>query len=342
MSNTYGDLTSRVGIHAEKELLKHAAPVLCLNYFAQHKPLPKNNGDTIKFRRARPLAPAMVALTEGVQPAAGTFIYDDVPATVKEYGDWLTLTNKIIDLHEDAVGRDMAEVLGEQAALTTEMITWGELQGGNNALWANGTDRTQVNTTLSLGLQRQAVKILKAQKGRMFSSVLSGSAMYGTSPIEASYIGLAHTDLDPHIRNLKGFVPTAKYGQRSVICDQELGTVENIRYVTSPEFAPFIGEGGLHGDTLINSNPASPTLADIYPIIYLAKDAFGAIPLKGDANLGGYIKPKVRQPGKPMVGDEMGRTGSVSWCTWFTAKILNDGWMVRAEVAAEIDPSDPA
>lgn len=72
------------------------------------------------------------------------------------------------------------------------------------------------------------------------------------------------------------------------------------------------------------------TAADVYPIIYLAPDAFGLVPLKG-ANA---ITPMVMIPNTPRGGDPLGQRGSVAWKTYFTAVILNNGWMARAEVAA--------
>jgi hypothetical protein len=68
------------------------------------------------------------------------------------------------------------------------------------------------------------------------------------SAIEAGFIVFCHTDLEPDIRDLPGFVPVAKYGQRSVINEYELGSVERFRFITSPELARLRGGrgGGRH------------------------------------------------------------------------------------------------
>ena len=74
------------------------------------------------------------------------------------------------------------------------------------------------------------------------------------------------------------------------------------------------------------------TSCDVYPIIYLGKEAFCVTPLKGEES----INMKVLRPGKPSFGDELGQWGSVGWITWFAAKIINEAWLVRAEVAIPV------
>jgi N4-gp56 family major capsid protein len=72
------------------------------------------------------------------------------------------------------------------------------------------------------------------------------------------------------------------------------------------------------------------TSADVYPVVYVAKESYGLIPLKGR----GAVTPKVLNPDTPRGGDPLGQRGSVGWKTYFVAKILNEAWMARLETAA--------
>jgi N4-gp56 family major capsid protein len=72
------------------------------------------------------------------------------------------------------------------------------------------------------------------------------------------------------------------------------------------------------------------TNVNVYPIIYVAKESYGLIPLKGS----NAITPKVLNPDTPRGGDPLGQKGSVGWKSYFVAKVLNEDWLVRAEVAA--------
>ena len=331
MSNNvtkYGDISARTGVYAVAGLLKHAEPIIVLNKFGQTKPIPQNRSQKIKFRRAKPFKPALTALTEGVRPDAQKMVYEDVETTLKQYGAWTEITDVVQDTHEDEVLKNATMLSGQQAAETTELLTWGVLTGGTNVVYANGTQRNQVNTTLGLAKLRQAVRTLMNNRAKKITSILDSNVKMETKPVEAAFVAICHTDLEPDIRNLPGFIPVAEYGNRSLVSPNEFGTVENIRFVTSALFAPLPDSGAAKGGNSVLSTGGSS--ADIYQIIVLAQDAFGVCPLKGkDA-----AEIKVRNPGKPEHGDELGQTGSVGWKAWHAAVILNQAWMLRIECAA--------
>src|SRR3546814_6015325 len=50
------------------------------------RPMPKNKGTVIKFRRPRTFTAATTPLVEGVTPQSTQFSYEDVEATLKQYG----------------------------------------------------------------------------------------------------------------------------------------------------------------------------------------------------------------------------------------------------------------
>lgn len=338
MSNNYGDLGVQAGVHAEKKMLEYAEPILVLNKLGDHKPMPKNASKVIRFRRPQPLPLATTPVTEGARPAGTNFRYDRFNATLQQYGAWMPITDVVHDLHEDPVGSDMARMAGEQAAETIEMITFGELIGGTNVIYANGTARSQVNSPLTLGLLRRASRVLLSNRAKRITSILSGSVMINTTPVEAAFVAVCHTDIIASVRNAKGFTPISEYGQRKPICPEEVGSIEDHRIIASPLFNPWINAGGGKGTGANEAISTGGTSADIYPVLIMGQHAFGHIALKGNKEAGGAIKPMVRNPGTPSHGDEMGQNGSVAWKTYYTAKILNDLWMVRIEVAALLNP----
>jgi len=69
--------------------------------------------------------------------------------------------------------------------------------------------------------------------------------------------------------------------------------------------------------------------ADVYPVLYVARDAYGIVALKGMF----AVTPMVVNP-KPSDSDPLAQRGHVGWKSMQTAVILNDAWMVRGEVAA--------
>lgn len=328
-TTTYGDINQRTAGYAAADMLRHSEPWLVLSKMGMTKPLPKNKAETIKFRRPIPFAAATTPVTEGVTPTAQKVQYEDVQATLKQYGRPIEITDKVSELSEDPVMDTATMLAGEQAGGTIEQVLYGILKAGTNVFYANGAARNQVNTVLTLNKQRAVTRALAAQKALKITRMLKSGVEYGVSAVSAGYVAVAHTDLDSDIRNLNGFIPIEKYGTRSPISEHEIGSVEQVRYILSPDLAPWADAGGAHGNAVVTSGGVN---ADVYPILYLGQDAFGQVPLKGKE----AVKPMVLNPGTPSKSDPMGQRGYVSWKCWYTAVILNDLWMARLEVGAGV------
>ncbi len=338
---TYGDISPRTAAYAVSELLKRGLPYLVIEKFGQTYPIPTNSTKVAKFRRyflvgatgsagsadptmafSTPLA--LTPLIEGVTPAGKKMANQDYTVTLVQYGDYATITDVILDTHEDRVLQQMTEVLGESAAQTIETIRYNVLKAGTNVFWANGGVRTAVNTVITTDLQRKVTTALTRQNGKRITNVVKSTADFRTEPIEAAFIGLVHPDLETDIRKMVGFIHTKQYGTVTP-WENEIGAVESVRYLQSTIFAPFADAGGAAGLMRTTSGVS----ADVYPVLYLARDAFGIVPLKGKDSL----VPMVVNP-KPAPGDPLGQRGTVGWKAMTACVILNDCWMARLEVAA--------
>ena len=327
--STFGDISNRTAAFAAADMLSHAEPVSVLAKFGLSKPLPKNKTDTIKYRRAVPFAAITVPLAEGVTPTPGGMSYEDVTVQMIQWGDLYGITDKIADMSEDPVLQDMTMLCGEQAQKTLEQIIWNKIKAGTTVGYANGTTRGGVNTAISINDQRAAVRYLRKMKAKPITKILSASTSIGTSPVEAGYVAVTHTDMQADIRQLTGFTPVAEYGSRTPLCSEEFGSVEDVRYVTSPELNAFPDAGGLDGDAVLST---TGTNADVYPVVNLGEEAFGLVPLKGP----GAITPTVLNPGQADKSDPLGQRGYVGWKAYFNATVLNQTWMYRVEAAASV------
>lgn len=325
-TTTYGSISQRTAAYAATTMLSHAEPVNILAKFGQVKAAPRNKAETVTFRRPIPFAPALTPLAEGVTPTPHRIQYEDVPVTLKEWGDLIEITNKVEDLSEDPVLADASKLAGEQAGATLEQVIYGVIRGGTSVFYANGASRSAVNTPISLNKQRAVTRYLKRMKAKMLSSILSGSVNIGTKPVEAAYVAVCHTDCEADIRNMTGFIAVANYGSRQTISPYELGSVESVRYIVSPDLGPWTDAGGAAGGTMLSTGG---TASDVYPIIFLGEEAYGLVPLKGKES----ITPTVINPGDIDKSDPLGQRGYVGWRSWFNAVRLNETWMARCEVA---------
>jgi N4-gp56 family major capsid protein len=335
----YGDISPRTAAYAVTELLKRGLPYLIIEKFGQTYVIPSNSTKTAKWRRYfltgatgsagsgtgdffTPLS--TTPLTEGVTPTGRKLANLDYTVTLNQYGDYVTITDVVMDTHEDPVLQQATEVLGESAAQTIETLRFNVLKAGTNVFYSDGSSRVEVVTPPTLTLQRQVTTALNRQNGRKLTQVVSSTPNFNKESIEASYIGLVHPDHESDIRGMTGFINTKDYGTVTPF-ESEIGNVEQVRYLNSTVFAPFADAGGAKG--LMRSTTG--TSADVYPVLYLARDAFGIVPLKGKES----IKPMVVNP-KPAPGDPLAQRGTVGWKAWNATVILMDAWMARLEAAA--------
>lgn len=321
---TYGDITPRTAAYAAAEMLKRAQPYLILQQFGQSKPIPRNASQTIRFRRYQALPLATNPLTEGVTPTGSPLTATDVAFSLSQYGDFVPLTDVIADTHEDPVFKEAQTIIGEQAAQTVEAVLYGLLKAGTNVFYANGTARTDVNTALTLNMQRKMTRALKRQNARYITKKMDSSVKFNTVNVPPAYIAFVHVDLESTIRGLAGFKDVVDYGSMTPY-EFEIGSVEDVRYIRSTVIEPIADGGGAKG-TMIST---SGTNADVYPILIAAADSYAVTPLKGE----NAITPMVLNPNTPREGDPLGQRGYVGWKTYFTGGILNDAWFVRGEVA---------
>lgn len=321
----YGDITDGTAGVMSAMMLKRGQPYLVIQQFGQMTPLGKNETKTKKFVRYERLDPATTPLTEGVTPAGSTPRTTPYTATIQQFGSFLELTDVIADLASDPVLAQFSEMIGEQAALTVETVAFGVVKAGSNVIYANGSARTDVNTTLTLDIQRKMVRGFKRQLGRQITTKLASTANFNTVSVKPAFIGLVHPDLEFVVRGLAGFKDIVDYGSMPTF-ESEIGSVEDVRYISSTVIESWADGGGNKGSMVSTSG----TKADIYPVIYFAKDAWGNVPLKGP----NAIIPSVLNPGKISDSDKLGQRGHVGWKTYYTAIRLNEAWMGRIEVAA--------
>jgi N4-gp56 family major capsid protein len=231
----------------------------------------------------------------------------------------------IQDTHEDPVLQEYKALLTQQSSETVETLRWNTVKAGTNRFFANGTQRTDVNTPITLELQRKATEALGNQRGMYIEDVVSSTPSFRTEPVEASYIGVCHVNVVRDIRNMEGFTPVKQYNHGKAFAN-EVGAVEDVRYVRSTLFTAFADAGGLKGAM----KSTAGTNADVYPVIIFAKDSYGIVPLKGKSVMSLIVK----NPGSAGSADPLNQRGTIGWRLYHASVILNDLWMVRLEVAA--------
>jgi N4-gp56 family major capsid protein len=326
---TTGDIGLRTAGYISAELLKRANPHLVMQPFLQTKPIPRNSSQTVKFRRYEALAAASTNITEGVTPPGSTITSTDYNATLDQIGDWVGITDQVQDTHEDPIIMEYQDILAEQAALTVETKLFYVLRGGSNVFRANGTQRDHINTTLTKNLQQKVTRLFKRQNARVITKKLSSDARMDTVSVKPSFIAFCHPDLEPVVQGLAGFKDVVDYGGSMTPYPTEIGSVGDVRYLTSTVISSWADAGGTKAGSGTTMVSTTGTSADVYPIIYISADCAAVTPLKGSSAL----TPFVKNPGEPREGDQLGQRGWIGWKSYFAALILNQAWIARVECA---------
>jgi N4-gp56 family major capsid protein len=325
---TYGDIGTRVGIVLVAEMLEYARPILVLEKAGKSQPMPKNKGLTMKWRRPVPLDVSPVALTEGVTPAPSTLEYDDVSTSIAQYGGWIAFTDVLADTHEDPNIKVMAELLGDAAATTKELLIWNTLRAGTNVIYSGvATTRPTVAATITEDELRQAQKELKQAHGKHITRMLNASQNVATEPVAPAFVAYGHTALEGDLRDLSGFVPREKYSNVQLLSDYEIGKFEDIRFILTPVLGPFVGAGSASISGVENNG----TNVNVFPLVILAQDAFATTALRGMDSV--QVRVKNPEMGRDS-NDPLGQRGFVAWKMWFVVTRLNENWMIRIETAA--------
>lgn len=351
---TYGDISPAVAAYSVIRMLKRAMPYLHLEKFGQTYPLPTQSTQTAKFRRyflqgaggaAGPdngagvngaqtgfsIPVATTPLIEGVTPTGTTLANQDYTVTLGQYGDFITISDVILDTHTDPVLQQATDALGESAAVTVETLRFNVLKAGTNVFYAGAVaGRSSVITAISLADQRRVTTALNRQNAKKITQVVASTAAFNTKSVEASYMAVCHPDLETDLRSLPGFKVVADYGPHTSPFEGEIGSCEQVRYLTSTIIAPYANAGAAVGSSgLVSTNTVN---VDVYPILIFARDCYGIVPLKGKS----AMTPMVVNP-RPAPGDPLGQRGTVGWKLYTATVILQDAWMGRLEVGSTMN-----
>lgn len=299
-----------------KKTLERAKTVLVHANFGQKKSIPKGSGKTVEFRRWNIWDPsaASTPLTEGVTPDGLALSQTAVKATVDQYGAFVQVSDMLDLVAIDPVIRDSSEMLGELLGTVIEHVTRDAMNAGGTVQYAKPeggaapTARNGVAATCLLTVDeiRRAVRTLKKNKARKFTR---GGG-------KGHFICICNPDATYDLQNDTMWQDVSKYSDKEQIYDGELGKLFGVVFVESTEGKVFEGAGA--------------SGIDVHSTLVFGADAYGVIDVGGKGNVQSIIKPH----GSAGAADPLDQRATVgSKVMAYTAKILNDAWIVRIEHA---------
>ena len=278
----------------DRALLEEASPNLIHMQFGQKRPIPKNGGKRIEFRRYAALPKATQPLTEGVTPDGRKMTAVAVEAEVRQYGDYVCLSD-VLDL--TAIDNNVLEAtraVGHQAGLTLDTITRNVLQSGTNVYYcpkiaADGTttpvsDRSGLDGTcvLTVDVVKKIAAMLKASNAPKFGG---------------DYVCILHPYVAYDIMSDPRWEEMHKYCKPENQFEGEIGRIAGVRFIETSEAAVYTG----------TENDCPAGLA-VFGCLFIANGAYGVTEVTG-----GGLQTIIKQLGSAGTSDPLDQRSTVGY-----------------------------
>ena len=260
--------------------------------FAQKKPIPKGTGRVVNFRKLGKLAPALTPLTEGVTPDGATASKTNITATVEQYGDYMSFSDRVDFEEIDPVIKGYTVEQGHQARETLDIIVRDILSAGTNVFYAGGKlSRATLTAPAADGTGgdkftiRDARKIVRFFKKNFIKPVVGNDYACFVSP---------ETAFD--IMDDPTFDKAMDYGGNvQPMMNNEIGRIFQIRFYEVTNAKVFPGAGA--------------SSADVHAAIFIGRNAYGVTEIAGEGN----VKNITKALGSAGTADPLNQRQTIGW-----------------------------
>jgi len=309
-ANSYAKIPSQQQTFYDRNLLERLLKNLV---FLQHgqknkKPIPKNEGATINFRRFNSLPIPTESLTEGVTPAGKNISVSQIEAKVKQEGDYVEVTDLLDLMGYDPVITEMTEVQGEQAAETLETRCRDIIFNGTNVYYVGG------------GVSRDTINDANILSGAEVRRIRQIMARNNVKPVSGAgaYLGWIHPDGAYDLKGSDEWQEPNYYAGANAIFNGEIGKLYGIRWIETT-MCPIWEDEGDNDD-------------DVYGALVVGANAYGVVDVAGSA------KPEVivKSLGSSGTADPLNQRSTIGWKALFTSVRLNELCLLRVEHGSEL------
>lgn len=313
-----------------RELLDRAKYSEYYGRWADPVSLESKQGKNIIMRRYAHLAMALSPLTEAVPPSGKTPTLEDYQATLKQFGDFIALSDYADFTGIDDYQRHWVGLLGEQAGYTMDAVDRDVAAAGTSVIYSNGTARNQVASIIDENDLDRAIRLLSNNGGMKILGGNQGSTTVGSSPIMAAYPAVTSPNVLFDAQNLSDFKWASEY---KGAVEGEVGRYKQIAFFESPD-PSSLGAGAKKFNSGGGSSTAFENTAgtvNVYTIILFAKHGFTRVPLSA-----GTTKIIRKSLGSAGTADPLDQLQTMGWKNTSARLITNQNWIVRIECAVSL------
>lgn len=298
----------------ERTLKERLRDELTIYNDAKKKTLPKHHGNQISFRAFKKITPNPKSLVEGVTPDANSLTVTEYAFSVKQYGDWIPLSDRMQNESFDQILAETSELLGEEAAEVFNIIMMDKLTKGTNVFYANAKTKETLTAsdTITINDLHKMKAVFKRNNVKPFAN---GKYVLRISP-DVEYDFKAQTATNA------SWVDIMKYDNSEAIIKGEIGSIAGFKVVVD--------------NTIKTANDRGSGTQKVHLCLAYGKDAFAAVELAGEN--AGDIDVIHKGLGSSGTNDPLNQKQTLGWKhNGFGVGILYDEALIRYEVAASFD-----
>lgn len=308
-SNTSGnDLSSSNNkVYYDHNLIRLVGPLLIHDQFGKQVSIPKNHGKTMEFRGFEPLPKAMTALTEGVTPNGEKLDMYTVTATLKQYGDYVTLTDLLQMTAIDNHVLEAQERLGDQAGRTLDTVTREVINAGTNVQYADGTVTSRAALTADNKLTPTAIAM-----------AVRTLKKHNAPRIKGKFMGIINQDVSFDLMQTQEYKDMFRYTDNSSFKNGYIFDLSGVEFYETSEAKIWTSAG--------------KNQEDVYSTLIVGMDAFAVTKLEGEG-----LETIVKQLGSAGANDPLNQRSTVGWKALKAVAILTQQYMVRIETCSHFN-----
>ena len=301
----------RTGINTyewyDRNLLENARERFIVSNFTAKKSMPKYEGDQAVFSYYEHIPAFTTPLVEGNTPAGTTLSKVNVRAKMYTYGAYVPFTDDLDIYGEDGARfkKDVTSNLGGAAGETQESILIAAALASNTEIVYD----TDLETTFKV-----AELSLRNALAMKFTSMITGSTNYATTPIRPAYVGIVTPEGAVMLEGMTGFKGVEEYGYSDGLLPNEVGSYRGIRFVET---------------TLLPPDSSSGT--DKEQCILMGEEALAEVGIRGKKRIETIIKDLSAGDGQ---SNPLNRWGSIGSKFRLAAAVLRPDWVCKVHMEA--------
>jgi len=292
ISTAVGNTFTDTGIYYDKRWLERLVPQLYFEDCGTKRPLPKQSGTLVKFRRLNKLTAVITPLTENVNPAESTVGTTEGTIEPLTYGQFVKTSKELQWKSINPIMDEISDELSDNAALSYDTIVRAALSGNFTDQFAGGavSEVTVADASvLNAAEIRKAVYSLRSSnvpgfQGNMYKGLIHPAG---------------HFDLQSDT-DAGSWLETSKYIKNDEILRGEVGALYGVRFVVSTNTGTGIG-----------------ATDDTYHAYIFGRDAYGITELSGQG-----MEMIRKEPGAQDTSNPLNMFSTIGWKFVLGATVL--------------------